>query len=375
MIIVIYIVTFISLIFIVYDCLYNFNIWQKRIHIGCWDDTKTWNIAVKKQAQKWLKHTPIIPKNDNSRLILWDILCNNLSSTTIQSWQKAGLLMGVFADSKKVQSKLVKQIKSSILQVKHIDVALLAYALLNITEKKDDIKCCMDYVYNLILATKQDNETIPYRKGHNDIRYVDTIGLVCPFLVKYGLTYSCEDAISLAKKQIDEYYSFNHPQTKTPPHAYNIKQKTPLGIYDWGRGIGWYILGITECYNLLQNDLFKKSLEIKILELANILEPYQLQSGGFSSSIFIKSKGAESSATVLCGILFEQCYYITKNKRYYNIANKTLTQLIKNTQRNGCIDICQGDTKGIGNYSTNFNYMPFVQGLALLLYYRHNNCN
>lgn len=36
------------------------------------------------------------------------------------------------------------------------------------------------------------------------------------------------------------------------------------------------------------------------------------------------------------------------------------------TQRNGAIDYSQGDTKGIGMYSTVFSIMPFIQGLTYL---------
>lgn len=375
MTIIIFIILLIPLIFISFDCIYKFNIWQKRIYIGRWKDEKSWKISIEKRAKKWIKRTPIVPKNDNSRLILWDIINKKHKSSTIQSWQKAGLLMGIYANTENVKSQLAEKIKSSIFQVKDIDVALLAYALLNISNKKEELKECMDYVYNLILDVKQNNTTIPYRKGINDIRFVDTIGLVCPFLVKYGIIYDCEDAITLAQKQIEEYYSFKHPETNTVPHAYNIKQNTPLGIYDWGRGIGWYILGIIEVHKTLTDGELKKSLELKILELANVLEPYQLQSGGFSSSIFNNKMGAESSATVLCGLLYNHCYNITKNEKYAIITERTINQLMKYTQRNGSIDICQGDTKGIGNYSTCFNYMPFVQGLSLLLYNRHITTN
>ena len=35
------------------------------------------------------------------------------------------------------------------------------------------------------------------------------------------------------------------------------------------------------------------------------------------------------------------------------------------TRRNGEIDFSQGDTKGIGLYSTTYDIMPFTQGMAL----------
>ena len=56
-----------------------------------------------------------------------------------------------------------------------------------------------------------------------------------------------------------------------------------------------------------------------------------------------------------------------------NAVEKIINHLMKVTQRNGAIDMCQGDTHGIGNYSSNFGYMPFVQGLTLVLIDRYKH--
>lgn len=171
-----------------------------------------------------------ISKKGNSKYILCDIINGNYRDDTIQSWQTAGLMLGL--------NEYLYEIKN----VEHIDVALLGYSILQKHPNPLEIKEQMDVIYNKILLTKENDETIPYRANNKDIRFVDTIGLVCPFLVKYGFVYNDKSAIELAEKQIREYSSFINPLTKTPPHAYNISQNIPLGVFDWGRGIGWYIL-------------------------------------------------------------------------------------------------------------------------------------
>lgn len=345
------------------DIYHNFNIWQKRIHIGRWNNIDEWEDAIKIKANKWLKKPPVVSKTGVDRYILFDILKGNYKSNTIQSWQQAGLLMGL------------ETTIDCIPQNCHIDVALLGYAILSNHPTPQNIKDKIDNIYNKILEIKGNNNTIPYRATNTEIRFVDTIGLVCPFLVKYGLTYNIPDAVRLAEKQIIEYSSFINSETKTPPHAYNLTYNVPLGVYDWGRGVGWYILGIVECYTNLPDGCFKQFLKDQIIKLSHNLLKYQLDSGGFAASIFDKSLFAESSSSVLCGILFSKCYEITKESIYYTATNNIIAQLRKNTQRDGAIDLCQGDTHGIGNYSTKFGYMPFVQGLALLLIRRHKNAN
>lgn len=361
--IILLIICIIPTLIIIVDLYHNINIWQKRIHIGRWRNIEDWENAIENRALKWLKRVPIVSQKGSNKYILLDIIKGNYKNSTIQSWQKAGLLMGlnVFEDN--------------IPQNCHIDASLLGYAILNNHPAPDNIKPKLDIIYHKILETKGNNETIPYRHTIPCIRFVDTIGLVCPFLVKYGLTYNIPEAITLAERQIREYASFISPTTKTPPHAYNIKNKVPLGVYDWGRGIGWYILGIIECYSHLYDCCFKDFLKDQIIQLSQYLLKYQLKSGGFSASIFDDTSFGESSSTVLCGLLFNMCYKITQDYTYFKATDKVIAQLIKNTQRNGAIDLCQGDTHGLGNYSMCFGYMPFVQGLTLVLIKRHKNEN
>ena len=341
-------------IIVLYDIIYNFNIWQKRIHIGRWENIDDWENAIENRALKWLKRVPIVSQKGSNKYILLDIIKGNYKNSTIQSWQKAGLLMGL-------NSHLCNIPKND-----NIDIALLGYAILNNHPNLDEMKPQIDYIYSKIISTKGENDTIPYRHAIPHIRFVDTIGLVCPFLVKYGLTFNVPEAIALAEKQIIEYSTFISTITKTPPHAYNIKDNVPLG---------WYILGIVECYSHLHDCNFKDFLKNQIIQLSQDLLKYQLDSGGFASSIFDRTAGAESSSSVLCGILFHKCYIITHNTTYKKATEKIIKQLMKYTQRNGAIDFCQGDTHGIGNYSMCFGYMPFVQGLALLLSQRYRNEN
>lgn len=345
------------------DFCHNFNIWQRRIHIGRWENRSDWENAVRNRAAKWLKNPPVVSKNGNDRYILSDIIRGNYKNDTIQSWQQAGLLLGLGKSNGNIPENC------------HIDVALLGYAILSNHPSPHNIKPEIDAIYNKISKTKGNNDTIPYRASRPEIRFVDTIGLVCPFLVKYGLTYNAPEAIELAEKQILEYSSFIHSETKTPPHAYNLTYNVPLGVYDWGRGVGWYILGIVECYSNLPDCNFKQFLKNQIIQLSQNLLKYQLDSGGFAASIFDKTSFAESSSSVLCGILLNKCYEITKEPVYHRATDNVIAQLMKHTQRNGAVDMCQGDTHGIGNYSAKFGYMPFVQGLALLLMKRHKNAN
>ena len=43
-----------------------------------------------------------------------------------------------------------------------------------------------------------------------------------------------------------------------------LKRKAPLGLYGWGRGLGWYAIGLIDTWNELpQNNKYKTVLELK----------------------------------------------------------------------------------------------------------------
>lgn len=94
--------------------------------------------------------------------------------------------------------------------------------------------------------------------------------MVVPFLHACGWD-------DLAKRQIEEFdqallYGI------FPAHAYDVEKKLSLGVHDWSRGIGWYILGLTEAQDLEGNN-------DRIVRLTTALLPLQLDGGGFSSFV------------------------------------------------------------------------------------------
>src|SRR5690606_20482810 len=104
----------------------------------------------------------------------------------------------------------------------------------------DQYAPAMNSIWELIRNHIGEDGTVQYRKFMGNYRYVDTIGFICPFLVAYGAKYGKNECIELALKQIDEYRKHGlRPGQTIPFHAYKINNSTPLGLYGWGRGLGW----------------------------------------------------------------------------------------------------------------------------------------
>lgn len=373
-------ICFILLAFFLYDWCVRLNTWQKRIHIGRWPDLLVWKNAVQKCAIRWIINSPVVPAKDQDRLLLWDRINSNFENNTIQSWQSAGIILGLSSSNYIFDKKSIDCLINRYASNKNVDKGLLAYSLLNLEcvdlETRKQIESFADLVYEQILSVKGDAATVPYRTFMPEVRFVDTLGFICPFLALYAVKNEQLHILDLVERQLCEYKSFFHPDLHLPPHAYNLKNSSPMGVYDWGRGIGWYILAIVETRRVLYNNSMHdirlyNILSNAVIEMADRICKYQRSNGSFSMFITDYNPSHESSATVLCGLLLDDAYKLTGNENYRALSDKTLKALMSVTQRSGAIDLCQGDTKGISLYSSRLAVMPFVQGLAILLANRH----
>ena len=305
--------------------------WYKRIHFGKWTNRREWQASVEKVSRRWVTHLPLIPDGDNKK-----------RNHNVKSWQYAGLLLGL-DDS---FSKRFLETHPNLFLTPSVDKALLLYVLYRKNQISKEI--LLDYAQKLIPDVEH---TIPYRKNLPDIRFVDTIGMLIPFLFACGWE-------SLALEQIEEY---DNALLKGvfPPHAFDIKKGLPLGVYDWGRGLGWYILGITETDGLKGNDE-------RIVRLAEEMLGLRRQDGGLGCFFFSPSH-MESSATALLGLLFLKAFHLTQRQDFLSAAKEAERALMRMTRRDGAVDYGQGDTIGIGLYSLRFDILPFSQGMTLLL--------
>lgn len=354
----------ILLIPLLVDAYVNTLKWISRIRIGRWEDIDLWGNSIGKICRKWSGKTPTVKITDNNRGILWDIVNGKYRSQNIQSWQKGQLLLAT-RDNRKIKSLINEKTGNWIEKPKEIDSAFLAYAILSISENQDNIKPAMDTIRTLIFDRIQDNDgCISYREKDHFIRYVDTVGLACPFLALYGTIYHDDESVVLAEHQLEEYYRYGiWKKSGLFAHAVNIKSGLPLGNIGWGRGCGWYLLGLIETAIILnENNLWKKAYY-----LAEKYKDYQNTDGSYCSNLaFGGSK--DSSITAIMAYYYIICAKYFSKEDYKDTAEKSVYYLMSVTRRNGIIDFSQGDTKGIGNYSTCYDQMPFTQGIAYRAY-------
>jgi unsaturated rhamnogalacturonyl hydrolase len=371
---------FLSLIFFV-DFIFSFSTWQSRIKIGRFSNDELWKEKVKIIAVRWLKKTPTVKVTDNDRLIIIDILRGNYKRNAIQSWQEAALLLGLNEYQKStndadvnasiasfVSSKLTSQ-GHWIVKPTEVDSVILGYAFLKL-DNFDFIKNrpAFDFLYEMILNLKGADGTVAYRKHTSDYRYVDTIGFIAPFLVRYGLLFHQPEAVALGINQIRVFNAHGMLASHfIPCHAYNINTNLPVGLFGWGRGLGWYAVGLIDAWSeLTETHPEKDEVTQMVIAFAKMALSFQNDNGSWNWLITNRQSQFDSSATATLAWFFAKAKAITSIADKSEQAKvKALHYLKQVTRRDGVVDFSQGDTKSIGVHSQHFDVLPFTQGFCL----------
>ena len=367
--------TLFFLLILAIDFFPDFWIWQSRIKIGRYTNQKEWQKKILEKSLSWLNNIPKTKIKDENRLLVLDILKNQYTNKTLQSWQEASLLLGLNEayqknENPKIKYEILKFVNSKIdkqgnwiVEPKEVDTALLAFAISEIPFLDREIKPALDFIYNLIVSKIGKDTTVMYRNTTHNYRYVDTIGFICPFLTKYGIEFQKEEAIHLAVSQIKNFEKYGMLENKISCHAYEVNTKNPLGIFGWGRGLAWFIIGTLETFKILpEKHLEKKYLQNLLQLIAETLIKFQRKDGSFAWNLLDEHSRSDSSATAVFAWFF-------KEMNLKNEAQKSLQYLQSVTQRSGAIDFSQGDTKTMGVYSQKFEILPFTQGFVLKTLY------
>lgn len=362
------------------DFIPQFYTWQSRIHIGRWKNQEDWHAKLISKSRKWLKKTPTIKLTDNNRLIIIDILKGNYKRDAIQHWQEAALILGLTnhyyttsdGESKKaIDRYLQKKINNGNwnLTPTEIDGVILSYAFLNINWIDHQVyKPAYDAMFNLIKNLVGDDGTAQYRKTMKNYRYVDTIGFICPFLVSYGIRFNNEDAVDLAVRQIAEFNKHGMYQHEfIPCHTYQVESKLAVGLFGWGRGLGWYAIGLIDAWKALPDSHPKKELLTEsVVRFAKMATRFQQPNGGWNWIVTSKEARTDSSTTAtLAWFLVNASSLSEIDNVCRESVRKALDYLKSVTKRSGAVDFSQGDTKAIGVHSQEFDILPFTQGFAL----------
>lgn len=211
------------------------------------------------------------------------------------------------------------------------------------------------FIYSFILKNYSENNLVIYRKNSNN-ELNDTIGMILPFLVKYYQLTNENKALKISYDQMS-FFIQNGIDNRTfiPSHGVNLKTKVKVGSSNWGRGIGWYFIGLKELYDF--NGSFKNEYE----GLSRTIESLQNEEGLWGQFPGSKDFFDASTSTMF--------FYCLPNE-YIN-REDILLRLDKYISKNGFIMLTSGDTDGLNFYSKFSGKSELSQGVLLMILSRY----
>lgn len=241
----------------------------------------------------------------------------------------------------------------------------LSYAAENCTDG-ERYRPALERLFDTIRrCEKAENGSIPYAAGTKEI-YVDTIGMVCPFLAKYARVANNPEALAICRLQITEFFKHNvDSDTGLPFHTYYYPGPTKLGAHGWGRGVGWYLLGLVDVFSELEDDDLKRTIVSYISRLADTLRLFQKHSGNWSAIISLPSTKDDLSATAFCAYGLARAVQLNiLDESYLPTLYKAFDAIAARTSSDGQVQGASAEAYGPGDYGHTFGSQPWSNGIA-----------
>ena len=250
-------------------------------------------------------------------------------------------------------------------RINYVDTILNGYTLVGLYQQtgKVSYQRALEKMYQYLLDYPKDREgNIAYRLHHPTHIYADGLGMVCPFLSRFGKEFKREEAVTLSMTQLTNFLNYGmDAKSGLPYHGYDTATHQKLGIIGWGRAVGWLLLGLCDSLEYMEqlfkdheqfmngNEHYVKDYEFCVEALGKLaasMEHYQLETGYFTWQLGAMEGPIDTSATAMIGyallkgrtlgILPDSCQTVIEK------AHEAIQASVKDGQIGDCLAECEG---------------------------------
>lgn len=208
--------------------------------------------------------------------------------------------------------------------------------------------------------------SILYRPGQgNSYIFVDTIGLCCPFLYRYGDLFGKPEFRELALKQITNFLAYGmDAATGLPYHGYDLSDGgCKYGIIGWGRAVGWLLRGMTGC---MTSDYGRERVSAPYRALIDKALTFVRPDGYVSWQLAALDGPVDTSAVgMLCAAVKTGLALGVLAGETYENALSAGRGALERSVRNGRVNDCSGECEGFSCYPQRYGAYPWALGPAL----------
>ena len=257
------------------------------------------------------------------------------------------------------------------LLIKHIDCALHGEVLLDLYKQTGNnryLKMCHSLYKYLLNSPRDKYGNFYYRPGDKKI-FIDTIGMISPFLANYSIITDKPEALTLAKQQVLNFTKYGlDADTNLPFHGYDAEKQKRYGELGWGRGMGWFMLGLSGILkHLPKNDPDYKTIKKVLLDLTERTIALQNNNGLLPWSLTSSTSHPDTSATAMVFTSIQQAINdkILPSKYQKNVI--LAINGIKPYISSSGLFLSSAECNGLGKYPQKYGAYPWSTGPALYL--------
>lgn len=319
-----------------------------------------------------------------------------------------------------------------------VDDVLAGVSLIDLYKKTKEDKYkkgadkLADYLFGLERKEGDEKGLIPYRPSQkNGHIYADGIGMICSFLIKYGVEFENIHGVELGLRHMGSMLDLGMDgKTGLPYHGFRYADGTKYGIIGWGRAVGWIFMSVARSLSCLESYLAgymtdstkekteagetgereesgeflercKKAygeLDKAFWELFHTIEPYQKQNGSFGWQLEAMEGPEDSSATAMIayGVVMrldgqgmangvgraggagkqEVAGSLPESLEVVRNPAQRAAEYLLSCEKNGKIYQCSAECKGFSEYPQLYGAYPWSlgPGLGVLRWYGMNFC-
>lgn len=203
-------------------------------------------------------------------------------------------------------------------------------------------------------------------RQNNGFVFVDSIGLACPFLYRYGVVFEKQEPMELAVKQIVNFLAYGmDAATGLPYHGYSIADDCKYGIIGWGRAVGWLLRGMS---GSMITQYGRERLAESYIKVVDAALGFQRRDGYFAWQLQAVEGPADTSATgMICVALKQGIELGILQDPKYEAALQDGRAAMERAVGNGRVYQCSGECEGFGQYPQRYGSYPWALGPALML--------
>lgn len=336
-----------------------------------WDCQKLWMARITDASLKMYSSHPTLRIYDKNWGILYAKCLGIYTNRVSSSWHYAPLIASVSSEEK-YRSDVER------LKIEELDDGWGLYLLWRLKDVANEvIEVHIKKFVNLVKRRENEAGLICYRNwvGMRDMFFVDSIPFMCPGLIRYGVSFEKREIIDLAIRQIKFYYGVGYnPREGLYATGCSISKRKSNGLFGWGRGTGWWCLGVLFSYLECPDGADKVWLKGVLEETATNIVKLQCDDGGWCTYLVLQYP-YDSTATAIFVYFLMQVDKINQTQIYTDVIQRGIEKLMSATRSDGRIDLCEGDCHGFGKYSQLYTISPFGQGIVQMIVNELDSCN